>query len=184
MTGALKENGMGRNYFLKTERIGFSRWETGDIGLAKLLWGNAEVTRFICASGKFTEEDIINRLNIEIHNDKEYRVQYWPIFQLQSNELAGCCGLRPYAENEYETGFHLRPEFWGQGYAKEAAHAVIKYAFTVLKANRLFAGHNPNNTVSQKVLSSLGFIYIGDEFYKPTGLYHPSYELKRERIRL
>ena len=25
----------------------------------------------------------------------------------------------------------------------------------------------------------LGFAYVGDEFYPPTGLYHPSYILKR-----
>lgn len=63
------------------------------------------------------------------------------------------------------------PEFWGQGYAKEAANAVINYAFTVLNANKLFAGHHPNNIVSQKVLNSLGFTYIGNEFYKPTKLW-------------
>lgn len=29
----------------------------------------------------------------------------------------------------------------------------------------------------------LGFIYIGDEFYEPTGLYHPSYELEASQIK-
>ena len=53
----------------------------------------------------------------------------------------------------------------------------IDYAFTVLKAEGLFAGHNPQNIASQKILSKLGFHYIDDEFYEPTGLYHPSYEL-------
>lgn len=137
------------------------------------------VTRFICASGSFSADDIANRLEREIANDAEYQVQYWPVFDLVSDELIGCCGLRPYREckYEYEIGFHLRPEFWEQGYAMEAANAVIYYAFSVLKAERLFAGHNPNNTASRKVLNKLGFSYIGDEFYEPTGLYHPSYEL-------
>lgn len=53
----------------------------------------------------------------------------------------------------------------------------IIYGFEILKADKLFAGHNPNNKASQKVLQKLGFVYIGDEFYEPTGLYHPSYEL-------
>lgn len=74
-------------------------------------------------------------------------------------------------------GFHLRSKFWWQGYAAEAATAVIDYAFTMLKAEGLFAGHNPQNVGSQKVLNKLGFHYIGDEFYEHTGLYHPSYEL-------
>ena len=91
-----------------------------------------------------------NRLNREIDNNKEFSVQYCPIFELTSNELVGCCGLRPYAKNEYEIGFHLCPKFWGKGYATEAANAVINYAFEVIGAKSLFAGHNPNNTVSKK----------------------------------
>lgn len=169
---------MERDYFLQTERIGFSKWRNSDIGLAKLLWGNPEVTRFICAAGKFSEKDIVDRLDREVYNDKKYQVQYWPVFQLSSNEFIGCCGLRPRVEIEYEIGFHFRPEFWGQRYASEAANAVIDYAFRVLKADKLFAGHNPNNVASRKTLLRLGFAYIGDEFYEPTGLQHPSYELK------
>ena len=168
---------MERSCFLTTERIGFSRWRQEDGNLAEMLWGNPSVTRLICASGKFTAAEITNRLNLEIANDAKYHVQYWPVFELASGELIGCCGLRPHGANEYEIGFHLRPEFWGQGYATEAAQAAIHYAFTVLNAGKLFAGHNPKNTVSQKVLRKLGFTYTGDEFYEPTGLYHPSYEL-------
>ena len=143
-----------------------------------LLWGDPEVTKFICASGRFTAEDIAARLEKEIGNGAAYGVQYWPIFALASDELIGCCGLRPYKEGIYEIGFHLRPGFWRQGYAVEAAQAVIHHAFSVLKAEGLFAGHNPHNTASAGVLSKLGFKYTGDEFYAPTGLYHPSYELK------
>lgn len=169
---------MERKFFLKTNRIGFSKWIQNDIDFAKLLWGNPEVTKYICSDGIFSLDDIVNRLNTEILNELEYQVQYWPIFELTTNDLIGCCGLKPHKANEYEIGFHLRPEFWGQGYAKEAANAVIEYAFTSLKAKRLFAGHNPKNDRSRKLLSKLGFIYIGDEFYEPTGLYHPSYELE------
>ena len=170
---------MPKGYFLTTARIGFSKWSTNDIQLAELLWGNPDVTKYICASGEFTKEDISARLEKEIHNEKNYHVQYWPIFTLASDELIGCCGLRPYHKNEYEIGFHLLPQFWRKGYAVEAASAVINYAFSVLNADALFAGHNPHNAASAKVLRKLGFHYIGDEFYEPTGLYHPSYELQQ-----
>lgn len=46
---------MAREFFMTTKRCGFSRWEADDIKLAKLLWGDAEVTRYICASGSFSE---------------------------------------------------------------------------------------------------------------------------------
>ena len=169
---------MERTFFLTTDRIGFSKWSGNDMGLARQLWGDPQVTQYICASGRFTANDIANRLETEILNDTRYHVQYWPFFELATYDFIGCCGLRPHEEKAYEIGFHLRPDFWGQGYAKEAAAAVIDYAFTVLNAEKLFAGHNPNNASSQKLLNRLGFIYIGDAFYEPTGLFHPSYEMK------
>lgn len=168
---------MKRKFFLNTERIGFSKWTQDDMELARLLWGNPEVTKYICAGGVFRDDDIVRRLNTEIQNESVYQVQYWPVFELTTNALIGCCGLRPHKEKEYEIGVHLRPEYWGRGYAEEAANAVIEYAFRVLNARKLFAGHNPDNGKSRKLLTKLGFAYIGDEYYEPTGLYHPSYEL-------
>lgn len=168
---------MEREFFLKTDRIGFSKWTREDMESAKLLWGNPEVTRYICAAGIFSNDEIIDRVNTEISNESIYGVQYWPILELTTKELIGCCGLRPREIDEYEMGFHLRPEFWGQGYASEAANAVIDYARKALRVKRLFAGHNPNNHKSRELLHKLGFVYAGDEFYAPTGLYHPSYEL-------
>lgn len=55
---------------------------------------------------------------------------------------------------------------------------VIRYAFNTLRVNTLFAGHNPQNEASAKMLKKVGFNYTHDEFYEPTGLYHPSYIIK------
>jgi RimJ/RimL family protein N-acetyltransferase len=76
-------------------------------------------------------------------------------------------------------GVHIMSSHWGHGYATEAARGVIRYAFEVLKIPKLFAGHNPKNSASRSILLKLGFKYIGDQFYAPTGLHHPSYELER-----
>jgi RimJ/RimL family protein N-acetyltransferase len=170
-----------REYFLKTERLGFSKWTANDTELAFGLWGDPEVTKLICASGAFTDQEVRDRLATEIRNGEVYGVQYWPIFELTTGRHAGCCGLRPYdlPNGVYELGFHLRRAVWGQGYAVEAALAVIKYAFDTLDAKGLFAGHNPKNVASRKILlEKLGFAYVGDVFYPPTGLNHPSYSYR------
>ena len=167
-----------REYFLTTERLGFSRWQEDDWDLAFSLWGDPEVTKHISANGTFSEQEIKVRLQKEIKNNELYGVQYWPIFQLQTNEHIGCCGLRPYdlEKGIYELGFHLKSQHWGKRYAYEAATAAIRYAFDSVKATNLFAGHNPNNVASKKLLEKLGFRYTHDEFYPPTGLHHPSYQ--------
>lgn len=168
-----------REYFMESERIGFSKWMDSDLPLARQVWGDKDVTRYICATGSFTKQDIMSRLNTEIENAAQYQVQYWPIFERSTGELIGCCGLRPFPkENKaYEIGFHLRKAFWGRGFAAEAAHMVIKYAFHTLHAEKIYAGHHPQNAASKKLLLRLGFTSIGDRFYAPTGLKHPSYKL-------
>lgn len=99
-----------KEYFMQSERIGFSKWSHEDFGLAKELWGDKDVTKYICATGIFTEEDIKERLNTEIKNGEEYSVQYWPIFEISSGDLIGCCGLRPFNINENSYEKHRKSE--------------------------------------------------------------------------
>lgn len=170
------------DYFLRTSRLGFRRWTADDFELAMGLWGDYEVTKLIDARGQLTAEQVRERLEKELNIGEQYGLQYWPIFRLADGAHAGCCGLRPYdlPNGVYEIGFHIRPVYWGRGYASEAACAVISYAFDHLHAKALFAGHNPHNTASRHVLEKLGFRYTHDEFYPPTGLNHPSYLLIAE----
>ena len=57
-------------------------------------------------------------------------------------------------------GFHLRSKYWRQGDAKEAAEAVIRYAFTALSVQRLFAGHNSKNTALQKLCADRSILPV------------------------
>lgn len=168
---------MSRAFFLKTPRLGFSRWRESDLALARQLWGDARVTKLIGAERGFSAEQIESRLALEIANEREFGVQYWPVFRLLDDVFMGACGLRPYdlPWRIYELGAHLVPDVWGNGYASEAARAVIDYAFVSLGAENLFCGHNPNNTASRRLVEKLGFHFIGEEYYAPTGLMHPSY---------
>ena len=172
--------------FLHTERLEFRRWSEDDLPLAMGLWGDFAVTKLFDARGSFTPDQVQARLAQEIATQQSFGVQYWPIF-LAERFLAergthvGCCGLRPYdlSQNIYELGFHIRSDQWGQGFATEAARAVIAHAFETLKVASLFAGHNPENKASRRVLEKLGFRYTHAEFYEPTGLQHPSYLLTK-----
>jgi len=168
--------------FIKTPRLYFKTWRPDDIDLAIDLWGDPEVTRFIVARGRMSNDEIRARLLLEIDNQKKHSVQYWPCFLSTNDTFVGCCGIRPYQPSKciYEIGFHLIRHCWGKGFALEAARGVMQYAFKELSVAGLFAGHHPDNIVSPHVLEKLGFLYTHDEFYAPTGLKHPSYILNRE----
>jgi len=60
-----------------------------------------------------------------------------------------------------EIGFILHPEFWGQGYAREALRVVIDRAFDVHGLPRIEADVDPRNISSLKLLSRFGFQETG-----------------------
>jgi len=166
-------------YFVTTQRLGFRAWSEADFDLALGLWGDPEVTRLIDTRGELSERQVRERLAQEISAERSHGVQYWPMFLLENDEHVGCCGLRPYDEpgGILELGVHIRSRHWGNGYATEAARAVMAYAFEGLGLKALFAGHNPENQASRHILGKLGFRYTHDELYEPTGLEHPCYLL-------
>lgn len=58
--------------------------------------------------------------------------------------------------NELEIGYWVAKEFWGQGYAKEAAKALRNYGLQQLGKNRLISLIQENNMASQKVAEHIG----------------------------
>lgn len=69
----------------------------------------------------------------------------------------GVCGLakRDYLE-DVDIGYALAPAFRGDGYAHEAASAMLAHALEVLGLRRVVATVDPGNTASIGLLNRLG----------------------------
>ncbi len=76
--------------------------------------------------------------------------------------IIGVVGLHLREHGIWELGYWLGEPFWGLGYMSEAAPAVVRYAFEVLKLDRLDAGHMVGNAGSARVLLRCGFEYVGE----------------------
>lgn len=78
------------------------------------------------------------------------------------NQLIGGVGLHPDMQHRRaELGYWIGVPFWGNGYATEAAQAVVRYGFEQLKLNRIFASHFKGNLASGCVLRKLGMRHEG-----------------------
>jgi RimJ/RimL family protein N-acetyltransferase len=80
------------------------------------------------------------------------------LVQLHASDCAiGICGLakRDYLQ-DVDIGFALLPEYWNQGYAHEAAKAVLNYAHHTLGLQRVVATTRPDNHASAQLLEKLG----------------------------
>ena len=140
---------------------------------------DANTCMMIDARGRLTAQQVEERLRAEIDRERSSGVQYWALFDHRNGDFVGCGGLRPWiytpGERNFELGFHLVKRSWGKGLATEAALGALDYAWQKLRLSKVYAGHHPDNRASQRILKKLGFEFVGDIFYEPTGLMHPSY---------
>ena len=60
-----------------------------------------------------------------------------------------------------ELGYRLGSRFWGQGYATEAAQALVSFGFATLGLHRICAMCHPGNAASQRVMQKVGMQYEG-----------------------
>ena len=58
-------------------------------------------------------------------------------------------------------GYCFSDKAWGHGYATEAAHALLLWAFDTLDLNRVQAETDTRNVASARVLDKLGFLREG-----------------------
>ena len=81
-----------------------------------------------------------------------------------SHTPIGICGLLKREElPDPDIGFAFLPDFWGKGFAYEAAVAVMNDARERLKLNRVLAIVNPDNDASIKLLERLGMKFERDK---------------------
>lgn len=79
--------------------------------------------------------------------------------------VIGSAGMGQH-EGEPEIGYWIARPFWGQGYATEAAGAVLRIART-LGHRRVVGGRFVDNPASGKVLTKLGFVPTGRTSRRP-----------------
>lgn len=78
-------------------------------------------------------------------------------------------GEPPQPSGDTEIGWHLHPDAWGNGWATEAASAVLAHAFEQ-GLDRVVAVTHPDNAASQAVCRRIGMTHRGatDAYYDAT----------------
>lgn len=86
------------------------------------------------------------------------RATNFAIRLLPGSPLIGCVGLRDIDREhlQAELGFWIGREWWGKGYAREAAAQVLRFGFEDLGLNRIYAHHMARNPAAGQVLLHLG----------------------------
>ena len=87
------------------------------------------------------------------------RVKYQLAVELTATgQLIGNCGIRMRSPDAHEAdlGYELDPQHWGQGYATEAARAIVELGFERFGLHRIRSWCVADNVGSARVLEKLG----------------------------
>jgi RimJ/RimL family protein N-acetyltransferase len=84
----------------------------------------------------------------------------------RSGAILGACGIAALDSETPEIGYWLGVSFWGNGYATEAARALIDHAFGDLGYEVLQGGARVSNPASRRVLEKCGFQWTGVGLYR------------------
>lgn len=144
---------------LNTDRLVLRKFVAGDAAFILELLNQPSFIQFIGDKGVRTLDDAKNYIatgpiaSYQRHGFGLYLVE------LKDGKVPiGMCGvLKRESLPDPDLGFAFLPEYWGQGYAFEAASAVLKEARDTFKLTRILAITNPDNDASIKLLAKLGF---------------------------
>ena len=112
-----------------------------------------------------TEDEINDWFELQQWELEEGKGLCWAVCVTETKELVGAIKLATHPEYESaELGYWIGKPYWGKGYASEATHLVVDYAFNTLELNRLEAHAMVENTGSAWILRKLG---MQEEGYHP-----------------
>jgi len=159
---------------LETKRLLLRHFEMEDVEAMFKVYCDPEVMRF--SSGLRTRRWVKRRLARAIEEDYPTNgFGNWAVVEKEGGRVIGFCGLEicpHYGEStDLEIGYRLAREFWGQGYATEAATAVREYGFYQLACSGLIAIIDPHNQASINVAVKLGMECEGEIMLE--GYSHP-----------
>ncbi|QDZ97877.1 N-acetyltransferase [Lysinibacillus fusiformis] len=143
---------------LKTERLILRLQTTDDAPFILELVNDPSWIQFIGDLGVKTVEEAARYIeNGAIRMYEQFGFCLYVVEKTEDQTLIGICGFvkRDNLE-DVDIGFAFLPDYWGKGYAYEAASAVLAYGLDTLGFNRIVAITTQNNHASAKLLERIG----------------------------
>jgi [ribosomal protein S5]-alanine N-acetyltransferase len=142
---------------LFTERLILRLFRTDDLDLFCKFFQNEGFLRF--SSGPFARERVAEFVEKVIGWSRDGLPSQYVITLGETGISIGYCGFFHQTVDEkpeIEIGYRLHPDFWGRGFATEAATSVRDHGFGALKLDRLISLIHPENAASRRVAQKNG----------------------------
>lgn len=153
----------------ETERLILRHFHIVDAPALERIFCDPEVMRY--SSGVKTPQWVRKWLHgcLEDYFQK-WGFGLWAVVEKRSHNVIGYCGLSRFedvgGQPETEIGYRLARDYWGHGFATEAACAVRDYGMGILGFTRLISIIDANNVASIRVAEKVGMRYEKDVLFQ------------------
>jgi RimJ/RimL family protein N-acetyltransferase len=156
----------------ETERLRLRTWDPQDLGEFMRHTNTEPVMRWLGGvRSREWHEAAFERIQ---GYQRNHGHTFWIMERKSDDALLGFCGLKrvnsegaPYP-GDFEVGWRLREDAWGQGYAKEAAIKSLDLAFERFGAPHVVALTVRQNEASQGLMKRLGMVRREDLDFEST----------------
>lgn len=156
---------------IDTQRLIIRSWRNADRAPYAAMGQDAAVMRYLGPLQSRAETDAaIDRM---IAIEAECGHCFWALERRRDSALLGFCGLLPGKaplEGKIEIGWRLASAHWGQGYAREAAAAVLGWAWANTRHPAVHAITVPANSASWGLMERLGMVRLADGDFDHPGV--------------
>lgn len=147
---------------IETARLRLRKWRAEHRASLIALCQSPEVMEFL--GGPATEEQVDAGLARMKASQQENGYCFWAMERRDDSAFLGFCGLKitdvaeSKRDREVEIAWRLRKDAWGQGYAREAALATLRWAWANLDVPRIIAMTVPTNRRSWGLMERIGMV--------------------------
>jgi len=142
---------------IQTERLILREYVPEDWGQVHIYASDADLVKYM-DWGPNTEDDTRAFVEAMIKTQEQNpRAVYEFAVTLKTNGmLIGGSGLAIPQYGQAALGYCLNKQYWGRGFATEAASALCGLGFRGLDLHRIFAACRPDNVASARVMEKIG----------------------------
>lgn len=160
--------------YIETERLYLRQWQASDFEIFAAMNADPEVMKYFPKLLSAKVSDIIASKCQQLIADNGWG--FWALSLKEGSNkndaFIGFVGLnQTHAGMSFapcvEVAWRLRKEFWGQGYATEAARASLDFAFSELALEEVVAFTAVINKRSQLLMKRIRMTDTQNNFYHP-----------------
>lgn len=157
---------------LTTDRLVVRDWSIEDASDALAIYGAQDVARWLTPAMDQVGDAAAMRSVLAAWQEAQPNLLTprgrWAVQRVADGKVVGGLGIKllPPFDDDLEISWQVRPDEWGNGYATEAARALIAWAFTQ-DTEELFAVSRQRNVRAVATAKRLGMQWVGetDKYY-------------------